>query len=198
MTAPTMSAPWRMPMPLSGSSRRAASSAVTMPSGRLTKKIQCQLTDWVMRPPAIRPTTAPEEATKLKMPKAFALLHRLGEKGDDHGEDHRRAHRAADALDEAGGDQHRLAEREAAEKRRGGEQRETREEDPLATDEVADAAGEQEQAAERNQVRVDHPGEAGLGETEVTLDGRKRDVDDGHVDHDQQKACAKHQQRKPA
>ena len=43
-----------------------------MPSGRLTKKIQCQLTDWVMRPPAIRPTTAPEEATKLKMPKAFA------------------------------------------------------------------------------------------------------------------------------
>ena len=43
-----------------------------MPIGTLTKKIQCQLTAWVIRPPATSPTAAPAEATKLKIPKAFA------------------------------------------------------------------------------------------------------------------------------
>ena len=45
---------------------------MTIPIGRLTKKIQCQLTAWVIRPPASRPIEAPAEATKLKMPIAFA------------------------------------------------------------------------------------------------------------------------------
>ena len=40
--------------------------------GSLTKKIQCQLTACVMSPPAINPTAAPADATKLKMPNAFA------------------------------------------------------------------------------------------------------------------------------
>ncbi len=43
-----------------------------MPIGRLTKKIQCQLTAWVMIPPASRPIEAPAEATKLKTPIARA------------------------------------------------------------------------------------------------------------------------------
>ena len=53
-------------------------AAVTTPIGRLTKKIQCQLTAWVMSPPASRPTAAPAEATKLKTPKAFACSSGLG------------------------------------------------------------------------------------------------------------------------
>ena len=42
-----------------------ASTAAATPIGRLTKKIQCQLMAWVMRPPASRPIEAPAEATKL-------------------------------------------------------------------------------------------------------------------------------------
>ncbi len=43
-----------------------------MPIGRLTKKIQCQLTACVISPPASRPIAAPAEATKLNTPNAFA------------------------------------------------------------------------------------------------------------------------------
>ena len=39
--------------------------AAATPIGRLTKKIQCQLTAWVRTPPASRPIEAPAEATKL-------------------------------------------------------------------------------------------------------------------------------------
>ena len=45
-----------------GISRRA-STAVAMPIGRLTKKIQCQLIAWVSTPPASSPTAPPADAT---------------------------------------------------------------------------------------------------------------------------------------
>ena len=61
------SAPLPRPMPGSFWSRRAPTSAVARPMGRLTKNIQCQLMTCVMRPPASRPTEAPADATKLKM-----------------------------------------------------------------------------------------------------------------------------------
>ena len=38
----------------------------TMPIGRLTKKIQCQLIAWVSTPPASRPIEPPAEATKRR------------------------------------------------------------------------------------------------------------------------------------
>ncbi len=63
-TAPRMSAPLPKPTPRSLSSSRMASTAVTIPIGILTKKIQCQLMAWVRTPPASRPTEAPAEATK--------------------------------------------------------------------------------------------------------------------------------------
>jgi hypothetical protein len=40
--------------------------------------------------------------------------------------------------------------------------RQAGDEDPLAAGQVAEAAGEQQQAGERDQVRVDHPGQTGL------------------------------------
>ena len=70
--APSTSAPRPRPIPWSSWSSFAAATAVAMPMGRLTKKIQCQLTACVIRPPASNPTAAPAEATKLKTPKAFA------------------------------------------------------------------------------------------------------------------------------
>ena len=49
-----------------------------MPIGRLTKKIQCQLIDWVSTPPASRPTEPPAEATKAYTPTALACSRGSG------------------------------------------------------------------------------------------------------------------------
>jgi hypothetical protein len=63
-TAPSTSAPLPKPIPLSLASSRMASTAVMIPIGMFTKKIQCQLMSCVNTPPASRPTDAPAEATK--------------------------------------------------------------------------------------------------------------------------------------
>ncbi len=47
--------------------------------------------------------------------------------------------------------------------------------------EVAQAAGHQEEAAEGDEVGVDHPGQAGLREVEALLDVGQGHVDDGAV-----------------
>src|SRR5918993_2893733 len=70
--APGTSAPSRNPMPLSVSISLPAITAVAMPTGTLTKKIQCQLMDWVSTPPTSRPTAPPADATKAKTPMALA------------------------------------------------------------------------------------------------------------------------------
>jgi len=62
-TAPGTSAPPPKPMPLSRSTSRIAPNAVTIAIGMFTKKIQCQLIDWVRTPPAKSPTEPPAEAT---------------------------------------------------------------------------------------------------------------------------------------
>ncbi len=126
------------------------------------------------------------------------LLPRLREHRDDHPEDHRRRHGAADALDEAGAHEHLLALRQAAEQRRDREQRQAGEEDVAAPDQVAEPPGQQQQAAERDQVGVDGPGEARVREAEVVLDVGQRDVHDGHVENDHQHARAEHVEGQPA
>jgi hypothetical protein len=63
--APALSAPFSSPMPSSSSTRRWANSAVAIPIGTLTMKIQCQFRPWVRNPPANRPIEAPADATKL-------------------------------------------------------------------------------------------------------------------------------------
>ena len=128
----------------------------------------------------------------------LGLVARRGEHRHDHPEHDRRRHGAADALDEARRHQHLLALRGAAQDRRGDEDDQAGHEDVLAPDEVAEAAREQQQPAEADQVGVDHPGEARLGEAEVVLDRRQRHVHDGHVEHDHQDARAEHVERDPA
>jgi len=56
----------------------------------------------------------------------------------------------------------------------------------------------QQQAAEGDQVRVEHPREAALREAEVTLDRRQGHVDDRRVEHIDEDSRAKHVQSKPA
>ncbi len=116
------------------------------------------------------------------------------EVGGDQGEDHRGGDRAAEALDEARRDQRELGFRQPAGERGDGEDGGAGEEDALATEQVAEAAGEQEEAPVGDEVRADDPREVGLRELQVALDDGQGDVDDGHVhDHHQLTQTYDHQ-----
>src|SRR5207302_1984794 len=80
-------------------------------------------------------------------------LARLGKRGDDHSENQRRRHRAADTLDEPSGDQELLIARHTAQQRSCGENLQPRNKDAFGAKQVAEAAGEEQQATESNQVR---------------------------------------------
>jgi hypothetical protein len=125
------------------------------------------------------------------------LLLWLGEHGDDHPEDHRRRQRAANPLDEARSDQQALTLGERTKQRRGGEHTESNEKDAPLPDQVADATGQQKQATERDQIRVDHPRKVVLRETQVALDRRQGDVHDGRVEDDHQHAHTEHVEGHP-
>jgi hypothetical protein len=86
----------------------------------------------------------------------------LGEHRDHHSEHHGRGHGPADALHEPRDNQHLLAGGQAAAQRGHGEHGQPGDEHPPAADQVTEAPGQQQQAAERDQVRVDHPGQARL------------------------------------
>src|SRR5205823_2426732 len=81
---------------------------------------------------------------------------------------------------------------------RDGEDCEAGHEDPPPADQVAEPAGQQEQAAEGDQVGVHHPGELRLGEAEVALDRRQRDVHDRRVEHDHEHPYAEDHESQPA
>ena len=131
-------------------------------------------------------------------PDRLGLLARLAEQRHDHAERDGRGQRAADTLDESRHDQHLARRGHAARQRREGEHRQAEQEDPFAADQVTDATGKQEQAAERDQVGIDDPGEARLREAEIVLDRRQGDVHDCLVEDDHQEAGAQHDERQPA
>ena len=79
-----------------------------------------------------------------------------------------------------------------------GEDDEAGEEHALAPDEVAEPAGQQQQAAEGDEEGVDDPGQVRLAEVEVVLDRGQRDVHDRDVEHDHQLRQADDDQRGPA
>ena len=193
-----MSAPSPKPMPLSRSSSRTARTAVAIADRDVHEEDPVPVDRLGQQAAGQQPDRAARRGDEGVDADRLRLLPRLGEHRDDHAEDHRRGHRAADSLDEAGRDEHLLGLRQPAERARHGEHAEAGHEDALAAEEVAEAAGEQEQAAEGDQVGVDDPGEARLREAEVVLDRRQRDVDDGHVEHDHQHARAEHVESDPA
>ena len=83
-------------------------------------------------------------------------------------------------------DQHDLALGEPAGGRGGDEDRQADDEDPPLSDQVAEPSGEQQQAAEGDQVGVDDPGEVRLREAEIVLDRGQGDVHDRLVEDDHQ------------
>ena len=130
--------------------------------------------------------------------------HRAGslgdprELGDDDREDHRRLRGRADALEEARCDQRPLRRGDAAQERRDRERDHAAEEHALSPGQVAEPAGQEQQAAERHEERVDDPGQVRLAEAEVLLDRRERDVHDRDVEDDHQLREADDEQRCPA
>ena len=144
------------------------------------------------------PDGAAARGDEREQAHGLRLFAGLGEHGRDHPEDHRRGQSPADSLEESCTDQQARAVREPTEHRGCREQGEPGEEDGPAPDQVAEPAREQEEAAERDQVGVDDPGEVVLAEPEVVLDRRKRDVDDGDVEDDHQHARAQHVEGNPS
>ena len=128
----------------------------------------------------------------------FRLLARLREHRHDHPQDHSGGERAADSLDEACSDQHLLALREGAKQRGADEDDQPGQEDTALPDQIAKAAGKQQQPAEGDQVSVDDPGEVALREAKVDPDRGQRDVDDRDVEDDHQHARTEHIERQPA
>ena len=70
-SAPIPSAPARRPSPASPDSTRQPASAVAAPTGRFTKKIQCQLAYCTSSPPRIRPADAPTAPVNANAPIAL-------------------------------------------------------------------------------------------------------------------------------
>jgi hypothetical protein len=79
------------------------------------------------------------------------------EERDDHAERDRCGERAAGALQEARSDEPGRRLRDAAQRRGEHEDTQPAEQDAAAADEIADAAGQQQQAAERGEVGVHNP-----------------------------------------
>ena len=69
---------------------------------------------------------------------------------------------------------------------------------PEPAEQVAEPSGQEEQAAEGDQVGVDDPGEARLREAEVGLDLGKSDVHDRRVEDDHEHPGAQDREREPA
>ena len=146
----------------------------------------------------ISPAEAPTAPMKANAPIARPCSSGWREQPDDHAEGDRGRHRAADALDEPGGDQHPRAGGQAAGERGEDEHRDAGEEHPLAAEQVAEPAAEQQQAAERDQVGVHDPAQAAGGEAEVGLDRGQRDGHDRAVEDDHQGRRAQDDEREPA
>ena len=114
---------------------------------------------------------------------AGALLG-LREGDVEHGEGGRSEECGEGALKRARRHEHLEALCEASQRGRGGEAGEADDQRALATENVAEPPAEQEQSAEGEGVRGDDPLAVGIGDAEILLHGRHRDVDDGHVEND--------------
>ena len=178
VTAPAMSRRRSRRRPRRRRQSLSVRTTTSTPIGTLTRKIQCQLRTSVRMPPRSTPMLPPPEATKPKMPIAFArsagsvksVIISESATAETTAPPRPCTARAAD--------QHLLRGREAAGERGDREERDAEQEQAPVAEEVAQPAAEEQEAAEGEQVRVHDPRERRLGEPEVLLDRRQRDADD--------------------
>ena len=162
------------------------------PIGTLTRKIQCQLSVSVRTPPRSTPRLPPPAITKPKMPIAFARSACSVKRfiiSDSA---------TAEPLDSPRCNQKPWRRGHAARDRGNGEERDADQEQPAVAEEVTKPAAEQEEAAERQEVRIHDPRERRLREAEVFPDRRERNVHDRRIEDDHQVAKAEDVEREPA
>ena len=109
-------------------------------------------------------------------------LGSLGEGRHEDGQRRGRHDRGRDALRDARADEDGRRPGQPAQQRRDAEQRGAGQEHAPAPEQIARAAAEQEQAAEREQVRAEHPPRALGREAECVLDRRQREDHDLRVE----------------
>jgi hypothetical protein len=119
-------------------------------------------------------------------PERRVALGWRGEGGGQEAEGRRGQQRGEAALHGAGDDEDAEALGKTAERGRRGESDEPGDEHAPVADQVAEAAAEQQQAAERQGVRRDDPLPRVVGEAQGLLGRGKGDVHDRHVEHDHQ------------
>ena len=122
----------------------------------------------------------------------------VGEEAHDQGQRHCGDRGAAEALDRAAHDQEPRRRGEGTGDRGDGEGRHAAEQHPAVAVEVAEASGQQQEAAEGEHVGVDDPRQRLRGERQVGLDRGEGDVDDVRVEHDHQVAQAQGVEGQPA
>jgi hypothetical protein len=124
-------------------------------------------------------------------------LRALLERRRDDREGGRGDQRGAEALEPAAEDQHRRGVGEPVQQGREREDDEPGEEDALAPEQVAGAAAEEQEAAERQRVGVDDPLQVALGHVQVGLDRRQRHVHDRRVEDDHELRQADEREDEP-
>ena len=139
-----------------------------------------QLDDHATEQEAGRAAGAGDRAPDAERPVALAALR---ERREDDRQRRGRDHRAAEALRAAGDQQRRLRLRQPAGDRRAREQRHAGHEQATTTEPVGRAPAEQQEPSEEQRVGVEHPRQVLLGEADVALDARQRDVHDARVEH---------------
>ena len=134
----------------------------------------------------------PEDSHRLR------ALARLGEEVDHERQRDGGCDRASDPLYSARDHEHFLRGREAAGEGRDREHGDSDQEEAALAVQVAEPAAEQQKASVREQVRVHHPREGRVGETEIVLDRGERDADDRDVEDDHQARQAEDVEGEPA
>ena len=129
-----------------------------------------------------------EEAHRL------GAVGRLREERHDQRERDGRHDGAAESLHRTGADEHPLRRGQAADQGREREDRDPDQEQAPRAEQVAEAAAQEQEPAEGQEVRVHDPCQRGLREAEIVADRRQRDVHDRRVEDDHQVAQAEHVQ----
>ena len=167
--------------------QRCAITTVSAARGRLIRKIQRQEAYCTRAPPTNGPIAAATLAEPR--PRADGTGPALGlERTLDHGQAAGRQHRGADALQDAGQDQHGGAGGDPAQQRREREPDRADDEDAPAAVPVAERAAQQDQRRHGQQVAVADPLQLGQVRVEVATDGAQGDVDDRAVEQRQPRA----------
>ena len=166
--------------------------------GMLTNSTQRQPGPSESTPPRKTPAAA---ATPLIAPHTPSALVRSLPSVKRGGQDRQpggRHQRRADALRDAGADQHAGVGGEPAGERAHREQGRAGHQQAPASDQVGRASAEQQEPAVGDEVAAEHPLQALLGEAQVVADRRQRDVHDRGVDDVHELDRAQQQQREHA